>query len=72
MPDPASTIQRTPVLRRVDPEHSMARFYAFMIERYLFGTICLVRCWAWIDARGRDLAEELGAELLQRDNCGND
>ncbi len=27
MPDPASTIQHTLVLRRVDPEQGVARFY---------------------------------------------
>lgn len=35
-------MQHTLVRRRVHPDLSMARFYALMIERDLFGTICLV------------------------------
>ncbi len=70
MPDPASTIQHTLVLRRVDPEHGMARFYALMIERDLFGTIRLVRAWGRIGTRGRERAdafdtEEAAAEALE-------
>lgn len=57
MPDPASTIQRTLVLRRVDPEHGMARFYMLNVERDLFGTIRLVRTWGRIGTRGRELAD---------------
>ena len=63
MPDPASTIQHTCVLRRVDPGHGMARFYALMIERDLFGTIRLVRHWGRIGSRqGRELAQEFATE----------
>jgi predicted DNA-binding WGR domain protein len=62
MPDAASTIQRTLVLRRVDPDHRMARFYMLAIERDLFGTIHLVRCWGRIGTRGRELAEEFEIE----------
>jgi predicted DNA-binding WGR domain protein len=62
IPDPASTIQRTLVLRRVDPDHRMARFYMLTIERDLFGTIRLVRCWGRIGTRGRELAEEFETE----------
>jgi predicted DNA-binding WGR domain protein len=70
MPDPASTIQRTLVLRRVDPEHGAARFYMLNIERDLFGTIRLVRTWGRIGTRGRELAdvfetEEQAAEALE-------
>jgi predicted DNA-binding WGR domain protein len=57
MPNPASTIQRTLVLRRVDPEHGMARFYMLNVERDLFGTIRLVRTWGRIGTRGRELAD---------------
>jgi predicted DNA-binding WGR domain protein len=57
MPDPASTIQRTLLLRRVDPEHGMARFYMLNIERDLFGTVRLVRTWGRIGTRGRELAD---------------
>jgi predicted DNA-binding WGR domain protein len=62
MPDPASTIQRTLVLRRVDPDQRMARFYMLAIERNLFGTVYLVRCWGRIGTRGRELAEEFETE----------
>lgn len=70
MPDPASTIQRTLVLRRVDPEHGMARFYMLAIERDLFGTVRLVRTWGRIGTRGWELAdvhgtEEAAAEALE-------
>jgi predicted DNA-binding WGR domain protein len=70
MPDPASTIQRTLVLRRVDPEHGMARFYMLNIERDLFGIVRLVRTWGRIGTRGRELAdvfetEDAAAEALE-------
>jgi len=39
MPDAASTIQRTLALRRVDPEHGMARFYALTPDAVLDLTI---------------------------------
>jgi predicted DNA-binding WGR domain protein len=60
---PHSTIQHTLVLRRVDPGHLMARFYMLAIERDLFGTVRLVRCWSRIGTRGRELAEEFETEL---------
>ncbi len=62
MPDAASTIQRTLVLRRIDPKHGMARFYMLAIERDLFGTIRLVRTWGRIGTRGRELADEFVTE----------
>ena len=41
------------MLRRIDPEHGMARYYSLMIERDLFGT---VRYWGRIGAlQGREL-----------------
>ncbi len=43
MSDPPSPIQRTVMLRWIDPEHGLARFYSLMIERDLFGTVRLVR-----------------------------
>jgi predicted DNA-binding WGR domain protein len=65
--DPASTIQRTLVLRRVDPDHRMARFYMLAVERDLFGTVRLVRCRGRIGTRGRELAEEFdtGADAAE-------
>src|SRR4051812_6353304 len=41
-----SSIRHSLVLRRVDPERNVARFYALMIERDLFGHTVLVRHWA--------------------------
>ncbi len=38
MPDPLSPIQRTLMLRRIDPNHGMARFYSRIIERDLLGS----------------------------------
>ena len=63
MADPVSTIQHTLMLRRVDPEAGMARYYALMIERDLFGTVRLVRHWGWIGAmQGRELAQDFPSE----------
>ncbi len=59
MPDPLSPIQRTVMLRRIDPEHGMARYYSLMIERDLFGTVRLVRHWGRIGTtQGRELAQD--------------
>ena len=54
MPDDRSPVRRAVVLRRVDPELNVARFYALMIERDLFGTVRLVRNWGRIGTRGRE------------------
>jgi predicted DNA-binding WGR domain protein len=62
MPDPASTIQRTLVLRRVDPDQRIVRFYMLALERDLFGTIRLVRGWGRIGTRGCELTEEFDTE----------
>jgi hypothetical protein len=43
--DKRSPIQHAVVLRRVDPDRGLARFYSLMVERDLFGTIRLVRNW---------------------------
>ncbi len=58
MPDPLSPIQRTLMLRRIDPELGMARFYSLMIERDLFGTVRLVRHWGRIGAMQGGLAQD--------------
>jgi predicted DNA-binding WGR domain protein len=63
VPDPASIIQHTIVLRRVDSDHRMARFYMLAIERDLFATVRFVHCWGRIGTRGRELAEEFKTEL---------
>ena len=57
MPDPLSPIQRTVMLRRIDPEHGMARYYSLMIERDLFGTVRLVCNWGRIGTKGQELVE---------------
>ncbi len=71
VPDPASTIQHSLVLRKVDPDLGMARFYMLLIERDLFGTIRLVRTWGRIGTRGRERVvvfetEEEAAEAMER------
>ena len=43
MPDECSPIRYALVLRRIDPDRRMARFYSLMVERDLFGTVRLVR-----------------------------
>ena len=52
-----TTIQHPLVLYRVDPKEDVARFYALMIERDLFGQTVLVRRWGRIGGRGRERAE---------------
>jgi predicted DNA-binding WGR domain protein len=63
MPDPLSRTERTVMLRRIDPEHGMARYYSLMVERDLFGTVRLVRHWGRIGAmQGRELAQDFVTE----------
>jgi predicted DNA-binding WGR domain protein len=62
MPHPASTIQRTLVLSRVEAGLGIARFYMLNIERDLFGTVRLVRTWGRIGTRGRELADVFETE----------
>jgi predicted DNA-binding WGR domain protein len=57
MDEEISTIRHTLVLRRVEPERNVARFYVLMIERDLFGRIVLVRHWGRIGSRGREQVE---------------
>ena len=52
-----SAVQHVLVLRRVEPEQNVARFYALMIERDLFGRVILVRHWGRIGSKGRERAE---------------
>jgi predicted DNA-binding WGR domain protein len=61
--DESSTIQHTLVLRRFEPEQNVARFYALMIERDLFGRIVLVRQWGRIGSRGRERLDEHANEI---------
>jgi len=57
MNEDASTIRHTLVLRRVEPERNVARFYALMVERDLFGREVLVRHWGRIESKGRERAK---------------
>ena len=63
MPDERSPIQHALVLRRVDPDRGVARFYSLMVERDLFGTIRLVRNWGRIGTNGRELAKVFATEI---------
>src|SRR5215218_4033303 len=64
MPDELrSPIQHHLVLHRIDPEQRVARFYALMIERDLFGTVRLVRNWGRIGTNGQEKVEEYASEL---------
>jgi len=57
-----STIRHTLVLRRLEPARNVARFYALMIERDLFGRTVLVRHWGRIGGRGRERTDEHASE----------
>ena len=50
------------VLRRVEADTNVHRFYAVMIERDLFGRVLLVRHWGRIGTRGRERPEEHPSE----------
>src|SRR5829696_10076235 len=55
MPDKRLPIRRAVILRRVDPELRMARFYSLLIERDLFGEVRLVRAWGRLGTQGSEL-----------------
>ena len=63
MPDEQSPVQHTLMLHRTDPEQRVARFYALIIERDLFGTVVLVRNWGRIGTHGREMVEEYPTEI---------
>ena len=60
--DEGSTIPHTILLRRVEADTNVHRFYAVMIERDLFGRVLLVRRWGRIGTRGRERPEEHPSE----------
>ena len=62
MKDERSPIQHHLVLHRIDPEQRVARFYALLIERDLFGTIRLMRNWGRIGTTGQELVEVFASE----------
>ena len=57
MDEERSAIQHVLVLRWVEPEQNVARFYALMVELDLFGRVILVRHWGRIGSKGRERAE---------------
>ena len=70
MDEEISTIQHTLVLRRVEPEENVARFYTLMIERDLFERIVLVRRWGRIGTRGRERSDEHASQFEAAEAMG--
>ena len=68
--DESSTIQHTLVLRRIEPKQNVARFYALMIERDLFGRTVLVRHWGRIGSRDRERLDEHASEVETAEAMG--
>ena len=71
MDERGSTIRHMLVLRRVDPNANVARFYALMIEHDLFGHVVLVRRWGRVGTRGRERSdphadEAAAAEAMEK------
>jgi len=54
MDEEHSPIQHTLVLRRVEAERNVARFYALMIEHDQFGRTVLIRNGSRMSRRGRE------------------
>ena len=63
MADEQSPVQHALVLHRTDPDRRVARFYALMIERDLFGTVVLVRNWGRIGTNACEMVEEYPTEI---------
>jgi predicted DNA-binding WGR domain protein len=61
--DERSPIKHHLVLHRIDPEQRIRRFYSLMIERDLFGTVCLVRNWGRIGTNGQEMVEIFADEI---------
>ena len=66
MPDDRSPVRRAVILRRIEPELNVARFYALMIERDLFGTVRLIRNWGRIGTQGREITQVFDYEFEAR------
>lgn len=49
-------------LHRIDPDKSMARFYAMSVQPNLFGEWSLVLEWGRIGSNGRIVARHLASE----------
>ena len=63
MPDERSPVQHALILRRIEPDQGVARFYSLLIKRDLCGTIRLVRNWGRIGTNGRELVEVFATEI---------
>jgi predicted DNA-binding WGR domain protein len=61
--DTRSPVQHALVLRKIDPDRGVARFYSLIIECDLFGTIRLVRNWGRIGTNGQELVEVFATEI---------
>jgi predicted DNA-binding WGR domain protein len=66
MDEEVSTIRHVLVLRRVDAETNVHRFYALMIERDLFGRTVLVRHWGRIGSGAASVLMSTPARMRLR------
>jgi len=57
-----SPVQHTIVLRRVDPETNIARFYVLTLERDLFGNVVVTRQWGTVGTVGRQITDPFPTE----------
>ena len=64
-----SPVRHAVVLRRIDPELRMARFYTLMVERDLFGAVRLVRAWGRIGTRGDELVQAFATGVMPLRVC---
>ncbi|MDS9469606.1 WGR domain-containing protein [Paracoccus sp. MBLB3053] len=55
--DQLDVFPREMVLRRIDPERNMRRFYRLSVEPDLFGGASLVREWGRLGRKGRQVSE---------------
>jgi len=62
--DQIDVFPREMVLRRIDPERNMWRFYRLAVEPDLFGGASLVRQWGRIGRPGQQLSEAHADEGL--------
>jgi predicted DNA-binding WGR domain protein len=62
VPDERPTIQHAPVVRQVDPEQGVTRFYSLLIVRDLSGMVRLVRNRGRIGTNGREFVEVFATE----------
>ena len=49
-------------LRRIDPDHNMARFYTMTVQPTLFGEWALLREWGRIGSAGRIVSGRFTSE----------